>query len=69
MRDILEEWRDKYNPASGCVLMWIEGLTFCISRSWKAYLWSISPATNFMTAFGFGALGTLFFALYGRDLK
>lgn len=34
-----------------------------------AYLWSISPATNFMTAFGFGALGTLFFALYGRDLK
>jgi MFS family permease len=28
-----------------------------------------SPATNFLTAFGFGLLGTLFFALYGRDLK
>jgi hypothetical protein len=33
-----------------------------------AYLWIISPATNFMTAFGFGLAGTLFFLLYGEDL-
>jgi len=27
-----------------------------------------SPATNFLAAFGFGLLGTLYFALFGRDL-
>ena len=34
-----------------------------------AYLWSISPATNLITAFGFGILGTIFFFLYGKDLS
>jgi len=33
-----------------------------------AFLWMISPSTNFWTAFGFGLLGTLYFALFGRDL-
>lgn len=33
-----------------------------------AFLWNISPQVNFMTAFGFGVLGTLFFALKGKDL-
>jgi MFS family permease len=37
------------------LLPWIESVT--------------SPATNFLTAFGFGLLGTLYFALFGRDLK
>jgi MFS family permease len=37
------------------LLPWIESLT--------------SPATNFLTAFGFGLLGTVYFALFGRDLK
>lgn len=34
-----------------------------------AYLWSLSPATNLITAFGFGILGTTFFFLYGKDLR
>jgi MFS family permease len=34
-----------------------------------AFLWQISPAANFLTAFGFGAIGTIFFAVYGRDLR
>ena len=34
-----------------------------------AYLWSLSPATNLITAFGFGILGTIFFFLYGKDLR
>jgi MFS family permease len=33
-----------------------------------AFLWLISPATNLLTAFGFGVLGTIWFALRGRDL-
>jgi MFS family permease len=33
-----------------------------------AFLWQISPVANFLSAFGFGLLGTLAFALWGRDL-
>jgi len=39
-----------------------------ISAFGGAYLWSISPKANFLTAFGFGVLGTLWFALRGQDL-
>jgi MFS family permease len=33
-----------------------------------AFLWMISPTVNFLTAFACGALGTVFFALRGKDL-
>ena len=33
-----------------------------------AFLWQISPSTNFIVAFLFGVAGTVFFALYGTDL-
>ncbi len=32
------------------------------------FLWNVSPRVNFVTAFGFGLLGTLFFALFGQDV-
>ena len=34
-----------------------------------AFLWQIGPAVNLLTAFGFGVLGTLWFAVYGKDLS
>jgi MFS family permease len=34
----------------------------------SAWLWNISPEANFLVAAGFGALGTLLFAIKGRDL-
>lgn len=34
-----------------------------------AFLWMISPATNLLTASAFGVLGTIWFALRGRDLS
>ncbi len=34
-----------------------------------AFLWNISPQVNFMTAFIFGLIGMIFFALFGRDMK
>ena len=34
-----------------------------------AFLWNASAAANFLTAFGFGLLGTVYFALFGRDLR
>ena len=33
-----------------------------------ALLWMISPEVNLLCAFGFGVLGTAFFAIRGRDL-
>jgi len=32
-----------------------------------AFLWQVSPATNFLTAFACGILGTVGFAMWGRD--
>ena len=32
-------------------------------------LWDVSPIANFLVAFGFGVLGTLYFVIYGRDLS
>jgi MFS family permease len=33
-----------------------------------AFLWQISPQTNLVTAFVFGIIGTIGFALFGRDM-
>jgi len=33
-----------------------------------AFLWQISPEANFVTAFVFGVLGTVGFAVFGRDI-
>jgi len=33
-----------------------------------AFLWLISPQVNFLTAFGFGVIGNISFALAGSDL-
>ena len=32
------------------------------------FLWKISPQVNFLIAFGFGLIGTIFFALFGQDI-
>jgi len=33
------------------------------------FLWLISPAANFITAFLFGLIGTVGFAIWGRDVS
>jgi MFS family permease len=33
-----------------------------------ALLWYVSPTTNLLTAFAFGTLGTIWYALWGRDV-
>ena len=33
----------------------------------SAFLWTISPATNFLVATAFGVVGTLVFAAFGRN--
>jgi len=32
------------------------------------FLWAIRPEINLLAAFGFGVVGTIYFALFGRDL-
>jgi hypothetical protein len=34
-----------------------------------AFLWLIDPKVNFLTAFAFGAAGTVWFAAFGQDKK
>lgn len=34
-----------------------------------AFFWEAAPAANFLAAFGCGLLGTVLFALFGRDLQ
>ena len=34
-----------------------------------AFLWQVSPQTNFITAFVFGIIGTIGFAVFGRDIS
>jgi MFS family permease len=34
-----------------------------------AWLWNRGPGVNFFTAAAFGAAGTIYFAVFGRDLK
>jgi len=35
----------------------------------SAFLWNISPFTNFLTAFIFGLIGTAWFAVWGKEVK
>ncbi len=34
-----------------------------------AFLWMISPTVNFLVAFGFGVIGTIGYAVWGRDVE
>lgn len=45
----------------------VRDLIVSVSAFGGAYLWTVSPAANFLTAFGFGVLGTIWFAVWGRD--
>ncbi|MDY6857270.1 MAG: MFS transporter [Thermodesulfobacteriota bacterium] len=45
----------------------LRDLIVSIAAFGGAFLWQISPNVNFLTAFSFGILGTLGFALWGRD--
>lgn len=35
----------------------------------SAFLWNVSPRTNFMTAFAFGVIGMIVFGIFGKDVK
>ncbi|MBK9096582.1 MAG: MFS transporter [bacterium] len=35
----------------------------------SAFLWNVSPFTNFFTAFVCGLIGTIWFAIWGKDIK
>ena len=47
----------------------IRDIIVAIAALSSAYLWHISPGTNFMTAFACGLIGMIAFAIFGRDLN
>jgi MFS family permease len=45
----------------------LRDLVVSVAAFSSAFLWNISPETNFFSAFACGAIGTILFAIYGRD--
>jgi predicted MFS family arabinose efflux permease len=45
----------------------LRDIVVSIASLFSAYLWSISPQTNFLMASAFGLLGTMIFIVYGKD--
>jgi MFS family permease len=46
----------------------VRDIVVSIAAFGGAFLWRVSPATNFLAAFGFGVIGTLYFFRFGKDL-
>jgi MFS family permease len=47
----------------------LRDITVSLAAFSAGFLWNISPQVCFLTAFGFGLLGTLYFALFGKDVR
>lgn len=60
---------DEYKASAFGTYYLIRDVIVSIAALSSAWLWNISPQANFLTAFGFGVLGTLLFAIYGKDLR
>jgi MFS family permease len=46
----------------------IRDIVVAVAALGGAFLWQISPETNLLTAFVFGIIGTVGFAIFGRDM-
>jgi MFS family permease len=46
----------------------LRDVTVSLAAFSAGFLWMISPQVTFLTAFGFGLLGTLYFAIFGEDV-
>lgn len=47
----------------------LRDIAVSIASLFSAYLWTISPASNFLTASAFGLMGTLIFVIFGKDKR
>jgi hypothetical protein len=47
----------------------LRDLIVSVATFGAAWLWNKGPGVNFFTAAAFGAAGTIYFAVFGRDLK
>jgi MFS family permease len=45
----------------------IRDVIVSIAAFMAGFLWNISPKVNFMTAFAFGLIGTIFFIIFGKE--
>lgn len=47
----------------------LRDIVVSIASLFSAYLWTLSPQANFLTASAFGLLGTVIFIVYGKDQR
>jgi MFS family permease len=45
----------------------IRDIVVSVAAFGGAFLWEVSPQTNFLGAFGFGVMGTVYYAVWGSD--
>ncbi|MQC26095.1 MAG: MFS transporter [Chloroflexi bacterium] len=59
---------DKLKASSFGAYYMIRDVIVSVAAFGGAFLWNVSPQFNFLIAFGFGVLGTLYFAVFGKDV-
>lgn len=65
---ILDLAPDDHKPSVFGLYYLIRDVIVSAAALGGAFLWQIGPQVNFLSAFAFGLLGTVGFALWGRDL-
>ncbi|MFW9923974.1 MAG: MFS transporter, partial [Candidatus Thorarchaeota archaeon] len=64
---ILDLSHEEYKASSFGVYYLIRDVIVSIAAYSSALLWNVNPAVNFFVAAGFGAIGTIFFAIFGKN--
>ncbi len=64
---ILDLSQEEYKASTFGVYYLIRDVIVSIAAYSSALLWNADPAVNFFVAAGFGALGTIFFAIFGKN--
>nr|NHJ85871.1 MFS transporter [Asgard group archaeon] len=64
---ILDLSHEEYKASSFGVYYLIRDVIVSIAAYSSALLWNIDPSVNFFVAAGFGAIGTIFFAIFGKN--
>jgi MFS family permease len=66
---ILDLAREDTNASTFGTYYLIRDVIVSVAAFSAGFLWNISPKVNFMTAFGFGILGTLIFLFFGKEKR
>ena len=69
-KSLILDLSPKENPAGMFGLYYLmRDVVVSIAALGGSFLWIIGPEVNFLVAFAFGALGTIWYAWRGKDLS